>query len=111
VFRRLDQTLESGMQMTAGDVDLDGNQDLVVGNVLYLNAGGGRFEKVQTFDLGDLPIARLLVDIDKDVGLTSDVENRLTGTTAAYGAAACIPAFWRHVTRDSTCLRGLRALD
>jgi hypothetical protein len=82
-FRRLDQRLESGTQMTAGDVDLDGDQDLVLGNVLYLNAGGGRFEKVQTFDLGDLPIAPLLVDIDKDgdLDLLANRGNRQSGTT------------------------------
>jgi hypothetical protein len=82
-FRKLDQALEPGTRMTAGDVDLDGDLDLVVGNILYLNSGGGRFENVQMFDLGDLPTALLLVDIDKDgdLDLLANRGNRQSGTT------------------------------
>ena len=69
--------------MAAGDVDLDGDLDLVVGTAVWLNVGGGRFEKAQTFDSGDLPTALLLVDIDKDrdLDLLANRERRETGRT------------------------------
>ncbi len=65
-FHRLDQTLDPGIRMTTGDVDLDGDVDLVVGNALYLNTGRGRFEKGQTFDLWTEATGLLLVDVDGD---------------------------------------------
>jgi len=65
-FRKLEQTLDSGIRMAVGDVDLDGDRDLVLGAALYLNLGHGRFEKSQAFGLGDLPTALALVDVDDD---------------------------------------------
>jgi hypothetical protein len=82
-FRRLEQTLEPGTRMVAGDIDLDGDSDLVVGDVVWLNSGGGRFEKVQALDLGNLPTALLLMDVDGDgdLDLIASRGNRELGKT------------------------------
>lgn len=82
-FRRWEQTLEPGPRMAAGDIDLDGDVDLVVGTVVWLNAGAGRFERVQAFDLGTSPKAMLLVDIDHDgdLDLLANRGSRETGKT------------------------------
>ena len=65
-FRILEQTLDFGTHAAVGDIDGDGDQDLVIRGGVWLNAGGGRFAKVQTLDLGGLPTGAVLVDIDKD---------------------------------------------
>ena len=64
-FRRLDQTFDSGTRMAAGDIDLDGKKDLIIGFAVWLNRGGGRFENAQTISPG-MASALELVDIDGD---------------------------------------------
>jgi hypothetical protein len=82
-FRRLPQALEPGTRMAAGDIDLDGDVDLVLGNIVWLNSGRGRFENVQALGLGNLPTAVLLLDIDNDgdLDLLANRGSRETGRT------------------------------
>lgn len=64
-FRRLDQVFDSGTRMAVGDINLDGKKDLVIGFAVWLNKGGGRYEKAQT--ISPEPVSALeLVDIDGD---------------------------------------------
>ena len=82
-FRRLEQTLDSGARISSGDIDLDGDVDLALGSAVYLNAGRGRFEKGQAFDLGDLPTALRLADVDGDgdLDLLANYGSRQQGRT------------------------------
>ena len=64
-FRKSAQEFNSGTRVAAGDIDLDGKEDLVVGFSVWLNKGSGRFEHVQTIGPGT-PSALELVDIDGD---------------------------------------------
>ena len=64
-FRRSEQAFNPGTRMAAGDIDLDGRKDLVIGSAIWLNKGSGRFENVQTISLG-MPAALELADIDGD---------------------------------------------
>jgi len=79
-FRKLEQTFGSGTRLAAGDIDLDGRKDLVIGSAVWLNRGGGRFENVQTLSLG-MPATLELVDIDGDgdFDLLASVGDRATG--------------------------------
>ncbi len=82
-FQKLGPSLESGTRMSVGDIDLDGDPDLVVGNVVWLNIDGSRFENVQALDLGDLPTAMCLTDIDNDgdLDLLANRGSRALGRT------------------------------
>jgi len=64
-FVKMPQALGAGIRVTAGDMDLDGDPDLIVGSTVWLNVGRGRFEKGQTFDFGEAT-ALLLMDADGD---------------------------------------------
>ncbi len=82
-FRKLEQVLNAAVLLTVGDIDLDGDADLVLGTTVWLNSGGGRFEKVQSLALDDLPTAQLLVDVDGDgdLDLLANRGDRARGTT------------------------------
>lgn len=64
-FHKRAQTFGSGTRMAAGDIDLDGDLDLLIGPVVWLNRGGQLFEKAQMLPLGVTTILEL-VDIDGD---------------------------------------------
>jgi hypothetical protein len=64
-YRKLPQELSSGTRLAAGDIDRDGRMDLVVGSGVWLNKGGGKFQNVQTVDLG-MAASLDLVDVDGD---------------------------------------------
>jgi len=64
-FRKLDHVFSPGTRLASGDIDGDGRRDLVIGSVVWRNAGGGKFENVQTLPLGMMASLEL-VDIDGD---------------------------------------------
>ena len=81
-FGRLDQVFDSGTRMAVGAIDLDGKKDLVVGFAVWINTGGGLYEKAQTISLG--PVSALeLVDIDGD----GDLDMLAAGLDRATGRA------------------------
>jgi hypothetical protein len=47
-FQKLDQSLASGTRMAVGDIDLDGDPDLVIGNVVWLNSGGSLLRRIRS---------------------------------------------------------------
>jgi hypothetical protein len=64
-FRRARQTFNPGTRVVTGDLDRDGDIDLVIGPSVWINGGGGRFRLGQTVPL-TITTALHLVDIDGD---------------------------------------------
>lgn len=79
-FRKSAQAFNSGTRTTAGDIDLDGRVDLVIGSVVWLNRGGGRFEEAQSLSLGMSTVLELVdIDGDGDLDLLATAGDRATG--------------------------------
>ena len=75
--------------MTVGDVDGDGDLDLVVANgttdnvSVLLNSGDGRFGVAENFGVVDLPVSVVGVDLDRDGDLDLVVANQLSNNVTA----------------------------
>ncbi len=64
----------------AGDIDLDGKKDLMIGFAVWLNKGGGRFENVQTISPGPATALELVdIDGDGDLDMLAAGLDRTTG--------------------------------
>lgn len=64
-FSRTDQKFNSGACLACGDIDNDGDEDVIIGNSLWVNNGKGKFERLQKFAFGWV-VGLWLFDIDLD---------------------------------------------
>jgi hypothetical protein len=79
-FRRTGQTFNAGTRIAAGDLDLDGDTDLVIGPSVWINEGHGRFAHAQTLPLATTTALHLVdIDGDGDLDLLGAGLDRATG--------------------------------
>jgi hypothetical protein len=93
VFRRTGQAFNPGTRIVAGDLDRDGDVDLVIGPSIWINTGKGRFAQVQTLPLAITTALHLVdVDGDGDLDLLGAALDRETGK-------ADLRMFWNTLPR------------
>ena len=64
-FSSTDPKFNSGASLACGDIDNDGDEDVIIGDSLWINNGKGEFEKLQKFAFGWV-VGLWLFDIDRD---------------------------------------------